>query len=74
LFESFEILGISRMHAHALKVSYEDTLEVRPRVDVVHGEMLEPCSGAFRKVERQVLDDEEIVICPAYSIGEVEVF
>jgi hypothetical protein len=43
-------------------------------VDVIHGEMLQPCSGAFRKVEWQVLDDEEIIVCPDYSIGEAEVF
>jgi hypothetical protein len=74
LFAGFEILGISRAHVGALKVPYEDALEVYPQVDVVHGEMLEPCSGAFCKVERQVLDDEGIVVRPAYSIGEVEVF
>jgi len=27
-------------------------------VNVVREEMLEPCSGAFRKVQWQVLDDE----------------
>jgi hypothetical protein len=43
-------------------------------VDVVRGEMLEPCSGAFRKVEPQVLDDEVIVVRPACSTGEAEVF
>ena len=36
--------------------------------------MLEPCLGTFRKVEWQVLDDEEIVVHPVYSIGEAEVF
>jgi hypothetical protein len=43
-------------------------------VDVVQGEMLEPCLGAFDKVERQVLDDEEIVVRPTCSTGEAEVF
>ena len=42
-------------------------------MDVVHGEMLEPCSGAFHKVEWQVLDDEEIIIRPACLIGEAKV-
>jgi hypothetical protein len=36
--------------------------------------MLEPCSGTFYKVEWQVLDDKEIVICPACSTSEAEVF
>jgi hypothetical protein len=52
------------MHVCALEVPYEDALEVYPRVDAVCGEMLEPCSGAFHKVEWQVLDDEEIVVPP----------
>ena len=43
-------------------------------MDAIHGEMLEPCLGSFLKVEWQVLDDEEIVIHPACSAGEAEVF
>jgi hypothetical protein len=74
LFAGFEILGISRAHVGALKVPYEYALEVCPQVDVVHGEMLEPCSGAFYKVERQVLDDEGIIVRLTCLIGEVEVF
>ena len=70
MFAGFEILGISRAHVGALKVPYEDALEVCPKVDAVRGEMLEPCSGAFCKVERQVLDDEEFVVRPACSTGE----
>jgi hypothetical protein len=31
-------------------------------------------SGALRKVKRQVLDYEEIVVRSTYSIGETEVF
>jgi hypothetical protein len=51
LLAGFEILGISRVHIRALKAPYEDVLEVYPQVDAVCGEMLEPCSGAFCKVE-----------------------
>ena len=43
-------------------------------MDAVRGEMLEPCSGTFRKVERQVLDDKEVVVHPACPTGEAEVF
>jgi hypothetical protein len=74
LFAGFEILGISRVHVRALKVPYEDALEVCPQVDVVHREMFEPCSGAFHEVEWLVLDDEDIIVHPAYLTGEVEVF
>jgi hypothetical protein len=61
------------VHVHALKVSHEDALEVYPRMDAIHGEMLEPCSGTFYEVERKVLYDEEVIVCPACSIGETEV-
>ena len=43
-------------------------------MDAVCGEMLEPCSGTFLKVEQQVLDDKEVIVHPAYSIGEAKVF
>ena len=43
-------------------------------MDAARGDILEPCSGSFRKVERQVLDDEEVVVRPAYSTSEAEVF
>ena len=74
MFVDFEILEISRSQIHALKVPHKDAFEVRPLVDAVHGEVLEPCSGAFHKVEWQALDDEEIIVCPSYSIDEMEVF
>ena len=64
MFAGFEVLGVSRVHVCALRVPYKYALELCPRVDAIRGEMLEPCSGAFRKVERQVLDDEEIVVHP----------
>ena len=57
-----------------LKVPYKEALEVCPRVDAVRGEMLEPCLGSFCKVEWQALDDEEIVVPPACSIGEAKIF
>jgi len=74
LFASFEVIGISRAHVCALKVPYEDALEVCPRVDAIHGEMLEPCLGSFHEVEWQLLDDEDIIVHPTCSKGEVEIF
>jgi hypothetical protein len=74
LFACFEILGISRAHVYALEVPYEDALEVCPRVDAIREEMLEPCSGAFRKVEWQVLDDEEIIVRPSCSTSRAQLF
>ena len=64
----FEITGIPSAHVGALKVPYEDALEVCPRVDAICGEMLEPCSGAFRQVKRQVLDDEKIIVRPTVVV------
>ena len=62
------------MHICALKIPQEDALEVYPQVDTIRGEMLEPCSGAFREVGWQVLDDEEIIVCPDWLTGKAEVF
>ena len=62
------------MHICALEVPNEYALEVYTQVDDVREEMLEPCLGAFYKVEWQVLNDEEVIIRPACSTGEVEVF
>jgi hypothetical protein len=42
-------------------------------MDAIHRETLEPCLGTLCEVERQVLYDEEVVICPACSTGETEV-
>ena len=36
--------------------------------------MLEPCLGAIHKVEWQVLDDEEVIVCPACSTRKAKVF
>jgi hypothetical protein len=74
LCAGFEILRISRTHVCAQEVPYEDAFEVRQRADAVRGKVLKPGSGALRKVKRQVLDYEEIVVRSTYSIGETEVF
>jgi hypothetical protein len=42
-------------------------------MDAIHGEMLEPCSGTFCKVERKVLYNEEVIVQPTCSTGETEV-
>jgi len=46
------ILGVYRAHVCALKVLYEDVLEVYPQVDAVREEMLKRCSGTFCEVEQ----------------------
>jgi hypothetical protein len=73
-FAGFEIPKISGAHICAQEVPYEDAFEVRPRVDAVYGKVLKLGSCALRKVKRQVLDYEEIVVRSAYSIRKAEVF
>jgi len=46
--------------------------KIHTQVDVVRKEVFEPCSGAFHKVEWQVLDDEEIIVSTC-STGEVKI-
>jgi hypothetical protein len=48
-------------HVCALEVANEDPTEVGPVVDLVAWQVLEPCTCRVAKVERQVLDHEEIV-------------
>jgi len=43
-------------------------------MDAICVEVLEPCLGALREVERQVLDDEEVIVGLTCSAGEAKVF
>jgi hypothetical protein len=53
------LLAGSRVRA--LKVADEDSAQVSPVVNLVPRQVLEPCARGIAEVERQVLDDEEVV-------------
>jgi hypothetical protein len=44
-----------------LEVADEDSMQIRPIVDLAMGQVLEPCPHRVVEVERQVLDDEEVI-------------
>jgi hypothetical protein len=52
---------LARVHVRALEVADEDSTQVGPVVDLVARQVLEPCAHKVAELERQVLDDEEIV-------------
>jgi hypothetical protein len=48
-------------HVHALEVAHEDSTQVGPVIDLVPRQVFEPRACRVAEVERQVLDDEEVV-------------
>jgi hypothetical protein len=52
---------LARACVGALEVPDEDSTQVGPVVDLVPRQILEPCPCGVAEVERQILDDEEVV-------------
>jgi hypothetical protein len=52
---------LARAHVRALEVADEDSMQVGPIVDLVVRQVLEPCACRVAEVERQVLDNEEVI-------------
>jgi hypothetical protein len=50
-----------RAHVRALEVAYKDSTQVGPVIDLVPRQVFEPRARSVVEVERQVLDDEEVV-------------
>jgi hypothetical protein len=46
---------------HALEVADEDSTQVSPVIDLVARQVLEPCACRVTEVERQILNDEEVI-------------
>jgi hypothetical protein len=60
-------------HVHALEVADEDLTQVGPVVDLVVQQVLKPRARRVTEVERQVLDDEEVVGCsPAWHASRLK--
>ena len=74
LLVALEVPGVTRADIRLLEVPDEEPLEVRPVVDVVAREEFEQSSNMFPYVDRQVLNDEVVIIHSAGSIGEPKVF
>ena len=62
------------MDIRPLEIPNEDPLEVRPVADAVMREEFKPCSNMFPHVDREVLNDEVIIIHSPGLAGEPEVF
>jgi len=56
-----EIPGVPRAHVSTLEVAHEDLDQVIPIVDLVRGEVLEPCPRGVCEVQRKVADNHGVV-------------
>ena len=74
LLVALEVLGVPRVDIRPLEVPDEDPLEVCPVADVVAWEEFEPSSNMFPYIDREVLNDEVVIIHSTGSAGEPEVF
>ena len=74
LLAALEVLGVPRADIHPLEVPNEDPLEVHLVADAIAREEFEPSSNMFPYVDREVLNDEVVIIHSPGSTGESEVF
>jgi hypothetical protein len=65
LWATLQIPGVTLPHICALKVASEDLLKILPTIDRVSGQVIEPSLGHVSQVNREELDDEKVIICPA---------
>jgi hypothetical protein len=68
-----KLAGIAVSGVGALEVPYEGVLELCPALDPPLGEVLEPGTSRFGKVQQDALDDEQIVGRPVVVVGKVVV-
>ena len=57
-----EVLGVSRAHVCALEVPDEDPDQVGPVMDHALREVLEPCPSRIGQMQREVADDEQVLV------------
>ena len=62
LATALKIPGIPRAHVCALEVPDEDPNQVAPVVDLRGREMLEPGSCRVRQEQREIADDEQVIV------------
>lgn len=68
-----KLTGVARPGVGALEVADEGVLKLLPVVDPSSREVLEPRSCQVCEVQRDVLDDEEVVGRPSIATGEAVV-
>ena len=57
-----------------LEIFNKDLLELCPVMDAIGWEEFEPCSNMLPHADREVLNDEAVIIHSSGSVGEPEVF
>ena len=74
LVVALEVQGVSRANIRPLEISDEDPLEVRLVTDAIMREEFKPCPNMFPHIDREILNDEIVIIHPFGSAGEPEIF
>jgi hypothetical protein len=62
---------VAQPYVCALNVAGEDLLEILPKIDQISGQVIEPRPGRVDQVNGEELDDEEVIICPAFPTRNV---
>jgi hypothetical protein len=65
-----EILGVPRAHVHALEISSESLDQVVPVGDLRRRQMLQPGPGGIGEEQREVADDEVVVVRSSQLAGQ----
>ena len=71
---ALEVPGVPRADIRPLEVPDKDPLKVCPVADAVVREEFKPYSNLFPHADREVLNDEVVIIHSTSSAGEPEVF
>ena len=74
LLAIFEVLRVAWSNVRALEVSYENSPEVRPASDGIGGQELQPGTDVLSQADREVLDDELVVVRSPGSACEPVIF
>jgi hypothetical protein len=73
LLAAFQVPRVTRMHVGALEVTGEDISKILPAIDVVSWQMIWPGPSGIGQVDREELDDEEVIVWTTRSAREAVV-
>jgi hypothetical protein len=74
LFAALEVPGLSTAHVRPLEIPNEDLFELCPATNAVGWQEFEPRSNVLPDTNREVLDDEVIIIRSSGPTSKPEVF
>jgi hypothetical protein len=69
----FQVAKVTWTHVGALEVATEDISKILPAINDVSWQMIQTGPGKISQVDREELDDEEVIVHYACSACEVVV-